>query len=161
MEPSGALQPPRNAAYETEGNPVTSTPAEERAAHHHGHGRPVAERVPGNQSSGIQDAVPSSLGWGVHGAPAGEERFGRTQEEVGWHGELEGDQMRALGEGQVAEAVARKSGATGSQPDLASELDRKKSEQAEARGAMKERRRRGEIENGGTRGVDTELDKAF
>ncbi len=124
MEPSGALQPPRNAAYETEGNPVTSTPAEERAAHHHGHGRPVAERVPGNQSSGIQDAVPSSLGWGVHGAPAGEERFGRTQEEVGWHGELEGDQMRALGEGQVAEAVARKSGATGSQPDLASELDR-------------------------------------
>ncbi|TGJ86910.1 hypothetical protein E0Z10_g1910 [Xylaria hypoxylon] len=161
MEPSGAPQPPRNAAYQTEGNAVTLNPSEERAVHH-GHGHPVAQRGPGNDTSSTQDALPSSLGWGVHGAPAGEERLGRTQEEVGRHNELEGDQMRALGEGQVADAVDRKPGATGSQPDLASDLDRKKSEQAEAREAIKERRRHGNVSDGGPGGgVDTELDRAL
>ncbi|KAI1420268.1 hypothetical protein F5Y12DRAFT_773974 [Xylaria sp. FL1777] len=163
MESFGAPQPPVTAAYETEGNAVTTNPVEERAAHHHSHGHPVAWRVPGNQSSGIQDAVPSSQGWGIHGAPAGEERFGRTEEDTGRHRELEGEQMRAAREGQVADVVGRKPGATGSQPDLASDLDRKKSEQAEAREAIKERRRQGEISDGGPRGVDTagELDKSF
>ncbi|KAI0533024.1 hypothetical protein GGR58DRAFT_138868 [Xylaria digitata] len=162
MEPSGAPQPPKSAAYEVEGNAVTLNPSEERAAHLHSHGRPVARRGPGNHSSNIGDAVPSSLGWGAHGARAGEEQFGRTQEEDGRHRELEGDQMRAPGEGQVADAVDRKPGATGSQPDLVSDLDRKKSEQAEARNAIKERRRHGKISDGGAHsGVDTELDKAL
>ncbi|KAI0406160.1 hypothetical protein F4802DRAFT_596518 [Xylaria palmicola] len=124
MEPSGTPQPPRNAAYQEEGNPVTSNPSEQHASHHHGQGRPVAEREPGDHASDVRDAVPSSLGWGRHGAPAGEERFGRTQEETGRHRELEGDQMRAPAEGRVADAVERKPGASGSQPDLASDLDR-------------------------------------
>ncbi|KAI0859811.1 hypothetical protein F4860DRAFT_481554 [Xylaria cubensis] len=156
MEPSGVPQPPQNAAYQVEGNPVTSNPSEERASHHHDHGRPVVERLPESQSSGIEDAVPSSLGWGIHGAPAGEEQFGRKQEEVGRHRELEGEQMRAPGEGRIADAVEQKPGANGSQPDLASDLDRKKREQAEARSAMKEERRHGRISDGGARGgVDT------
>ncbi|KAI0425567.1 hypothetical protein F5Y09DRAFT_321497 [Xylaria sp. FL1042] len=161
MEPSGVPQPPQKAAYETEGNAVTSNPSEERAAHHHGHGHPMAERLPGSQSLGTQDAIPSSLGRGMRGAPAGEEQFGRTHEEAGRHRELEGEQMRAPGEGQVADVVGRKPGAGGSQPDLASDLDRKKNEQARARDDIKERRRYGEISNGGPRGVDTELDKTF
>ncbi|KAI1747322.1 hypothetical protein F4782DRAFT_444313 [Xylaria castorea] len=156
MEPSGVPQPPRNAAYQVEGNPVTSNPSEERASHHHNHGRPVADRVPGDQASGIEDAVPSSLGYGMRGAPAGEEQFGRTEEEVGRHRELEGEQMRMPGEGRVADAVERKPGASGSQPDLASDLDRKKREQAEARNEIKEERRHGRISDGGARGgVDT------
>ncbi|KAI0520840.1 hypothetical protein F5B22DRAFT_598591 [Xylaria bambusicola] len=162
MEPSGVPQPPQSAAYQTEGNAVTSNPAEERAAHQHGHERPVAERLPGTQSSGIKDAVPSSLGWGTHGAPAGEERFGRTPEEAGRHRELEGEQMRAAGEGQVADVVDRKPGATGSQPDLASDLDRKKNEQAEARNAIQEQRKHGLVSgDSGPQGVDTESDKMF
>ncbi|KAH8156609.1 hypothetical protein CIB48_g11638 [Xylaria polymorpha] len=145
MEPSGVPQPPQDAAYQAEGNPVTSTPSEERASHHHGHGHSVANRGPGNQSSSIEDAVPSSLGWGMHGAPAGEERFGRTQEEVGRHRELEGDQMRMPGEGRVADVVDSKPGASGSQPDLVNDLDRKKREQTEARNSIKEERRHGRI----------------
>ncbi|KAI0803527.1 hypothetical protein GGR55DRAFT_396688 [Xylaria sp. FL0064] len=162
MEPSDVPQPPQKAAYETEGNAVTSNPTEERAAHHHGRGRSVTERLPESQASSTQDTVPSSLGRGVHGAPAGDERYGRTQEEAGRHRELEGEQMRAPGEGQVAGVVDRKPGASGSQPDLASDLDRKKNEQAQAREAIQEQRKYGEIsEGGGPRGVDTELEKTI
>lgn len=75
-------------------------------------------------SSQPQEAIPSSLGHGVRGAPPGEEKFGRTNEQVGRHQELEGDKMRMLNEGDVADAVNRKPGASGSQPDLASDLDR-------------------------------------
>ncbi|KAI0117809.1 hypothetical protein GGR51DRAFT_500223 [Nemania sp. FL0031] len=162
MEPSNALQPPKEAAYQTEGNPVTTNPLEQNAAHHHGHGQPVARRFSGNHSSNIRDAVPSSLGRGIHGAPAGEGRFGRTLEGAGRQGELEGEKMRAPAEGQVADAVDRKPGGTGSQPDLASDLDRKKREQAEARNAIKEERRQGRIADSPARGgVDTELDRTF
>ncbi|KAK5624964.1 hypothetical protein RRF57_000680 [Xylaria bambusicola] len=162
MEPSGVLQPPQNAAYQTEGNAATLNPAEECAAHQRAHERPVTERPPETQSSSIKDAVPSSLGWGTHGTPAGEERLGRTQEEARRHRELEGEKMRAAGEGQVADAVNRKPGATGSQPDLASDLDRKRNEQAEARNAIQEQRKYRVISgDSGPRGVDTESDKMF
>ncbi|KAI8628245.1 hypothetical protein F5Y19DRAFT_438619 [Xylariaceae sp. FL1651] len=163
MDPTGRAQPPLNASYEAEGNAVTSNPAEQRAAQHHSHGRPVEGRIPETQSSGIEEATPPSLGQGVRGALAGEERFDRTQEEVGRHRELEGEQMRAPGEGEVADAVERKPGASGSQPDLASDLDRKKREQADARRAVKEDRKYGMVSDGGTirGGVDTELDKTF
>ncbi|KAI2637246.1 hypothetical protein GGS26DRAFT_547963 [Hypomontagnella submonticulosa] len=149
MDPSGPAQPPKGTAYETQGNPATSNPSEERSARHHAQGKPVDERVPSSQSSGIRDAVPSSLGYGIHGAPSGEERFGRTQEQVGRNRELEGDQMRAPGEGDVASAVERKPGAGGSQPDLASDLDRKKQEQASKREAIKEERRQGRAPDDG------------
>ncbi|KAJ2997263.1 hypothetical protein NUW58_g695 [Xylaria curta] len=156
MEPSGTPQPPRKEAYQTEGNAVTLNTSEERATHHHNYGNLVAERIPGSQSSSIQDAIPSSLGRGVHGVPAGEERFGQTQEEAGRHRELDGDQMRAPGEGRVADVVGRKPGATGFQPDLASDLDRKKLEQAEARHAVKDARQHGMIsDNGACGGLET------
>ncbi|KAK6957623.1 hypothetical protein Daesc_000410 [Daldinia eschscholtzii] len=149
MDPSGPAQPPKDTAYETRGNPVTSNPSEQYSAQHHTGGNPVDERSPSGKPSGINDAVPSSLGYGIHGAPAGEERYGRTQEQVGRSRELEGDQMRAPGEGDVANAVERKSGASGSQPDLASDLDRKKQEQASKREAIKEERRQGRAPDDG------------
>ncbi|KAI1377606.1 hypothetical protein F4677DRAFT_444197 [Hypoxylon crocopeplum] len=159
MEPSGPAQPPKGTAYETQGNPATSNPSEQHtSARHHAHGgRTTEDRVPPSQSSGLRDAVPSSLGYGVHGAPAGEERYGRTHEQVGRSRELEGDQMRAPGEGDVASVVDRKPGATGSQPDLASDIDRKKEEQAEKREAIKEERRQGRAPDDGNAraGVDT------
>ncbi|KAI0165692.1 hypothetical protein GGR57DRAFT_448382 [Xylariaceae sp. FL1272] len=157
MDPSGPAQPPQNAAYKTEGNAATSNPVEQQASHQHSHGGTVEERVPSKQSSGIQDATPSSLGRGVHGAPPGEERTGHTLEQFGRHQELEGEQMRAPGEGDVANAVEQKPGASGAQPDLAADLDRKKQEQASAREAVKEDRRHGVVSDGGNvrQGVDT------
>ncbi|KAH9908562.1 hypothetical protein F4778DRAFT_351971 [Xylariomycetidae sp. FL2044] len=150
MDPSQPAQPSLNTAYETKGNPVTSNPAEQRAAaQHHSSGKPVEERFPTSQASGIDEAVPSSLGRGIRGAPPGEEQFGRTEEEAGRHRELEGEQMRAPGEGDVADVVNRKPGASGSQPDLASDLDRKKAEQAEQREAVKEQRKYGMVSDGG------------
>lgn len=125
MEPTGPAQPPSNAAYKTEGNPATSNPAEQREAQNRPHGKPTDERTPSSSQPPHQEAMPSSLGYGVRGAPPpGEEEFGRTSEQVGRHQELEGDKMRMLNEGDVADAVDRKPGASGSQPDLAGDLDR-------------------------------------
>jgi hypothetical protein len=124
MDSSGPSQPPVNAAYKTEGNAATSNPSEQRAAHDHSHGQPVEERLPEAPASGSREAGAWALGRGIRGAPAGEEQFGRTEEDVGRHRELDGDQMRMPGEGAVADAVERKPGASGSQPDLASDLDR-------------------------------------
>jgi hypothetical protein len=123
MEPTGPSQPPKAAAYQTEGVGVESTPAELRSAREHPHGRIVEERIPTTQSSDTQEATPTSMARGIRGAPPGEERY-KTEEQVGRHRELEGEQMRAPGEGDVADAVDRKPGASGSQPDLASDLDR-------------------------------------
>ncbi len=124
MDPSGPAQPPSSAAYSTEGNPATSNPAERRGAQGRTHARPIDERVPTSQAPDAQDAMPSSLGYGIRGAPPGEERPGGAEEQVGRRRELEGDQMRALDEGDVADAVGRKPGASGSEPDLAGDLDR-------------------------------------
>lgn len=87
---------------------------------------PVDQRVPTQQSSSADDATPSSLGYGVRGAGPGEEARGLRNEDVGRHKELDADQMAAPGEGSVYDAVAggSKSGASGEQHDLASDLDR-------------------------------------
>lgn len=124
MEPSATPQPPKDTSHTTPGNPVNRDPAEQQAARHRGHGDTTAVRIPDSQSSGLQDATPSSLAYGMRGAGPGEEATGRTAEQMGRHQELEGEQMRAPGEGNVADVVHRKPGAGGAQPDLASDLDR-------------------------------------
>lgn len=90
------------------------------------------QRVPSKQTSSSDEATPSSLGIGIHGAPAGEERHGQKQDS-GLSGGTEAEQMRAPGEGEVNDAVQRKPGASGSQPGLETDLDRKKAEQAPLR----------------------------
>ena len=124
MDPQGAAQPPLDTAYKVEGNPATANPAEEQAAHQKPQGRRLEDRLPGSQASGLQEAEPSALGAGVRGAPPGEERHGQSLEQTGRHREREGEQMRAPGEGDVSTAVEAKPGATGAEPDLASDLDR-------------------------------------
>ena len=75
----------------------------------------------------------------MRGAGAGEEEKGETEESMGRHNELDAEQMGPPGEGKVASAV-RNAGIGGEQEDLASDLDRKKAEQAPAREAIKEKR---------------------
>ncbi|KAK6070283.1 hypothetical protein SCUP234_00193 [Seiridium cupressi] len=145
MDPTGASQPTKATAYQTEGVGVDSNSAELRAAHQGTHGNAVEQRVPTTQSSGTDEATPTSVARGIRGAPAGEEQYGKSEEDVGRHNELDGQQMRAPGEGDVADIVRRKPGASGSQPDLASDLDRKKAEQAEKRDAIKEARAEGRV----------------
>ncbi|RYO78667.1 hypothetical protein DL766_004890 [Monosporascus sp. MC13-8B] len=144
MDPSGPAQPPSSSAYTSESNPATSNLAEQRAAQNHPRGKPTDERLPTSQASG-QEPTAAPLGHGVRGVPAGKERFGKTEEQVGRHNELEGDQLRTLNEGDISDAVDRKPGATGSQPDFASDLDRKKAEQASKRERIKEQKERGQL----------------
>ncbi|KAI4600896.1 hypothetical protein KJ359_013059 [Pestalotiopsis sp. 9143b] len=146
MDPTGPSQPPKATSYETQGVGVDSNPAELRSAHsQHAQGARVDQRVPTSQSAGVHEATPTSVARGIRGAPPGEEQHGRTEEQVGRHRELDGEQMRAPGEGDVADVVSRKPGASGSQPDLASDLDRKKAEQAEDREAIKSAREQGMV----------------
>lgn len=79
------------------------------------------------------EATPTSVARGVRGAGPGDEKYGLTDEDVGRNTELEAEQMAAPGEGKIASAVERKPGATGSEPGLETDLDRKKAEQAPLR----------------------------
>lgn len=74
---------------------------------------------------------------GGRGAPPGEESRGFTQAGLDEQ-ELDADQMGAPGEGKVASAVDRQSGASGKEPGLETDLDRKKAEQAPARKSVQE-----------------------
>ncbi|KAK8112643.1 hypothetical protein PG984_013169 [Apiospora sp. TS-2023a] len=153
MDPQGPSQPSLETAYKTPGNAATTNPAEQSAKEHsHPHGQRLDERLPTGGQSDISSAQPSSLGYGVRGTPAGEESRGRTEEDVGRHNELEGGDVMVAGagEGRVASAVEDKPGATGAEPDLLANLDRKKAEQAEKRAAIKEGRQHGTY----TEGID-------
>jgi len=74
---------------------------------------------------------------GVRGAPPGEESQGETHESQGRNRELDADQMAAPGEGKIANAVENHPGATGGEPGMETDLDRKKAEQAPAREKVK------------------------
>jgi hypothetical protein len=126
LDPTGPSQPGKDAAYTTAGNPAESNPSEQYSARQQQSSDPVETRVPQKQSS-EDDAQPSALGRGIRGAGTGEEAYGQTEEDVGRHKELDAEQLAAPGEGKVWSAVEGRegrSGASGSQPDLASDLDR-------------------------------------
>jgi hypothetical protein len=129
LEPSGASQPTLSQAYTTPGNPASKDPKEARQAAQNASDTsdPVEQRIPSQQASEDQ-ATPSAMGRGIRGAGAGEEAKGLTHEDVGRHKELDGQQMAAPGEGDVADAVAGRGGKGGNvggeQIDMASDLDR-------------------------------------
>lgn len=128
LDPTGPSQPTQQQAYETHGNPATKEPFEDRMADANAYSssNTVDQRIPTKQPSSIDDATPSSLGYGIRGAKPGEEARGMTNEDIGRHKELDADQMAPPGEGRVHDAVAGRSrtGASGEQEDLASDLDR-------------------------------------
>lgn len=95
------------------------------------------KRIPAEQAHSQSEATPTSVARGIRGAPPGEETKGETHESVGRNQELDAQQMAAPGEGKIADAVDQKPGASGAAPDLASDLDRKKAEQKEARAEIK------------------------
>lgn len=88
---------------------------------------------------------------GVRGAGEGEDPNKLTQQEQGNLPDVEAQQMRAPGEGDVADAVQSPGGAGGGQPGLETDLDRKKAEQAPLREQKKEEARK-EVDVGGVLG---------
>lgn len=128
LDPSGPAQPDLKDAYTTASNPASQTQSERvRASQNRdrdGEFPSAAVRGSGEKKANTGDATFSSLGTGVRGAGPGEEKYGRTNEDVGRHHELDAEQMGAPGEGRVSEAVEEKPGASGEQVDLAADLDR-------------------------------------
>ncbi|KAF7193374.1 hypothetical protein HII31_05249 [Pseudocercospora fuligena] len=153
IHPSGPSHPGPNAAYETAGNPTQKEPVEASRAQLNAQtddDNAVAHRGANEGEVGFDRAVPTSLGRGIHGAPPGEETKGYTQASYDSQ-ELDAEQMGAPGEGKVDSAVKNKPGASGSQPGLESDLDRKKAEQASARQSIKEQKQE-EVDVGGILG---------
>lgn len=130
LSPQGPSQPTLNQAYTTPGNPASINPAERNTAQQNAadDSSPIDKRVPQQQATDAQGRENAKApAGGIHGAPAGEEAKGLTEEDVGRHNELDGEQMAAPGEGKVAAAVAQGGkgmGGGGSEPDLISDLDR-------------------------------------
>jgi hypothetical protein len=160
LDPSGPAQPNLSDAYTAKGNQATKEPAEQAQSQLNANAASNLEnitdqRVPREQSSSIHDATSSSLGYGVRGAPPGEEAKGKSQDQLDRSQELDAEQMAAPGERKVYEAVegqlGGKTGTGGEQPGLESDLDRKKREQAGAREEVKQQRGQG-VDVGGVLG---------
>lgn len=136
-----ANQPSNVEPYIQPDNPVTRDPLEEKATAHAQ--RPEESGSHGSTAGGAhqsrpQEGIPSSLGRGVDSSGPADDREARSTGLVGHEtGErlenenVNAEQMATLGEGEVAGAVARKSGTQqvpGSGPaeeqDFASDLDR-------------------------------------
>mgnify|MGYP003624093566 CR=1 FL=1 len=131
QDPKGAAQPTQDQAFTTPGNPADTNPSEQKQESFNASDNSAStdQRIPTKQSSDAQGLRNAKFGEGagIHGAPAGEESKGLTKEDVGRHNELDGAQMSAPGEGDVAAAVAqggKGQGGGGAEPDMASDLDR-------------------------------------
>ncbi|KAG7117400.1 hypothetical protein HYQ46_011113 [Verticillium longisporum] len=119
--------------------------------------------VPRAQAESIDEAVPSSLGYGVQGSGPVDETERRNTEYAapgaGTKGpenpNVEAEQLETFAEGKVADAVDRKSGTqlaegeTVTDQSFTDDLERKKREQASAREAIKEQRGSGVDVDGG------------
>ncbi|KAI4209119.1 MAG: hypothetical protein LQ351_007925 [Letrouitia transgressa] len=131
MDPKGPSQPPLDTAYDQPSNPATQTESEEQYSKSTSasiqRSDPVVDRrergdvpVPSQHE---EAAVPSSLGYGVR-----DDRHDAGESKGSPVSDLTGEQMRAPGEGDIAQAQHTKQG-FGEQPDLASDLDKKKEDQ--------------------------------
>ena len=131
MDPTGPSQPSLNTAYDHPSNPAQSSQEHQSStttrASQSRSGPTFSSRQPNDVST---DATPSSLGYGVQSDKydAGES-MGRAAEE------LDAEQMRAAGEGDIASRQEHKgefgSGSGGTEKGFTEGLGRKKEEQQE------------------------------
>ncbi|GAB7342436.1 hypothetical protein MBLNU457_g0644t1 [Dothideomycetes sp. NU457] len=144
LNPTGPSQPNLDTVYKVSGNPADKEPAEkaESNTQRDPNAKTIDHRDPSERKHDQSEATPTSVARGIRGAGPGEETKGLTHEDVGRNQELDAQQMAAPGEGKIASAVEEKPGATGTQPGLESDLDRKKAEQAPLREQKKEERKK-------------------
>ena len=136
----GTAQPSVDDAYKNSQNPVSQTPSESKAAQQQSslNDPKTFTRRPGDQ--GDIEPKPPAMGAGSSHAPMIDENEPPADE-------LDGEQMRAPGEGEVMAAQEHKTG-TGEEKSLTSELDRKKEEQQGMREKIQEQRREATLEGG-------------
>ena len=152
QDPQGPAQPTLNQSYNTPGNPTDQTAQEQSNASANAttnSGTKTEKRAAGDvdvPSTHNQGPQASSLGRGVRDG-SGDKPTGDPASE------MEGEQMRAPGEGDIMEKQFDKGG-FGEQQDMASDLDRKKSEQAGQREEIKSQRKEN-VDVGGALGQRT------
>ncbi|KAI9702023.1 MAG: hypothetical protein M1836_001367 [Candelina mexicana] len=153
MDPKGPAQPSLDQVYETPGNPASQTPSEARTASINAHTNTskTSHRTPNDVST---DPTPSSVaasGAVERDAPLSSYVYSNEDVDAsGREGELEGEQMRAPGEGDVMRSQWNKTG-MGEQKGLTENLDRKKEEQRGKREAIMGERSK-EVDIGGALG---------
>ncbi|KAJ0118697.1 hypothetical protein J7T55_012951 [Diaporthe amygdali] len=161
-------QPSNIEPYIQPGNPITREPLEKKAANNLAENHSSTQGNPSVPSERHQDqGTFSSLGSGAQNGSgpldAKEARNTSTSasgnEDRPQNPNVDAEQLATLSEGKVADAVQRKSGiqkAPGDSEvkydDYASDLDRKKAEQAAARDEVKEARKAGFDVDGGSAG---------
>ncbi|KAI5369430.1 hypothetical protein Slin15195_G003070 [Septoria linicola] len=151
IHPTGPSQPAPQHAYEAAGNPTSKNSVEASRSQVNAktdEDNAVAHRGPNDGTS--TEATPTARGHGVHGAPPGEESRGISQSDMDRQ-ELEADQMAAPGEGKIRAAVQGKAGASGREPGLETDIEKKKAEQAPAREAVKAQKQH-DVDVGGVLG---------
>lgn len=148
MDPAAPSQPSKQTAYDQTGNPSEQTTAEREFATRHVSNAPPVERrtaesIPSTHSN---DPTSTSLGYGETG-PLKERPIASDGETVaGRDPNLEGEQMRAPGEGDVASAVTGTQTRTyGTGQDVGADID-KKTEEHKAALHAKGQKTPGEIE---------------
>ncbi|MCJ1306744.1 hypothetical protein MMC25_000387 [Agyrium rufum] len=151
MDPQGPSQPSLNQVYETPGNPADQEPAEKTAASQSANtnsGSIVDQRERGDVPVPSQhdgNATASSLGYGAR------DSSGDKGESLGpGASNVEGEQMRAAGDGDIYRAQFNKHG-FGEQESLTAGLDDKKQEQEGLRQEKKEQRKN-DVDVGGALG---------
>lgn len=110
MEPKGPSQPSQQTGYNQNSNPATQTTSEESISQDPSpaSGPPIDHRQPHDvPSTHTTDATPSSLGRGDTG-PLRTKDTSASDSQNYSKSELDGEQMRAPGEGEVASAVTEK-----------------------------------------------------
>ncbi|ETN43390.1 uncharacterized protein HMPREF1541_02549 [Cyphellophora europaea CBS 101466] len=130
LSPDEPAQPTQQTGLNQAGNPASKTANEDAAARTTDSSATTEQRTTNDvPSTHDGDARPSALGSGDTG-PLKERDISKSdQHPYSKNSELDGEQMRAPGEGEVAEAV--KGGGGGGhkgQGDLMDDMDRKKQE---------------------------------
>lgn len=160
-------QPPNIEPYIQHGNPITKEPIENQIADKRAQKHSSAQENASVPSERSREGTFSALGRGVSGGsgPVDATEARNTGISSGEAGEqtqnpnVNAEQLATLSEGKVADAVQRKSGiqkAPGDgevkYDDYASDLDRKKAEQAAARDDIKAAREAGVDVDGASAG---------
>jgi hypothetical protein len=135
MDPKGPSQPSQQTGYNQPNNPSTQTTSEQTQSHDPSTSSapPIDHRQPHDiPSTHTTDATSSSLGRGDTG-PLKQKDTSASDAQNYSRSELDGEQMRAPGEGDVADAVTEKKfGGHGEEEGLMENIEQKTQAHKEA-----------------------------
>lgn len=137
MDSKQPSQPPLNTAFKQDDNPAQTTDLEQLTGIQASKGSENSPQVDRRSAHDVESShtnppTSTALGAGERG-PLVSRPLSNSTAETASSSELEGEQMRAPGEGDVADAVKNKAdkGGFGEQKSLTADLDAKKAEHEE------------------------------